>query len=29
MEIVHAHGGQITLAKSPYGGLRVEITLPV
>ena len=29
MEIVHGHGGEIWLEKSPYGGLRVVIHLPV
>lgn len=29
MDIVHAHGGKIWLEKSPKGGLRVMITLPV
>lgn len=27
-DIVHSHGGQITLAKSPRGGLRVRLTIP-
>ncbi len=27
-DIVHAHGGEITLQKSPKGGLQVVITLP-
>tara|TARA_R110001592_G_scaffold79054_3_gene236754 strand:- start:5993 stop:7366 length:1374 start_codon:yes stop_codon:yes gene_type:complete len=29
MDIVHAHGGEIWLDKSKYGGLSVHITLPV
>lgn len=29
MDIVHAHGGKIWLEKSPQGGLRVTIKLPV
>ena len=29
MDIVHAHGGRIWLDKSPYGGLRVSVRLPV
>jgi two-component system osmolarity sensor histidine kinase EnvZ len=29
MDIVHAHGGQIWLEKSPQGGLRVVITIPI
>jgi two-component system osmolarity sensor histidine kinase EnvZ len=29
MDIVHGHGGKIWLEKSPHGGLRVMITLPV
>ena len=28
-DIVHAHGGEITLEDSPYGGLRARIVLPV
>jgi two-component system osmolarity sensor histidine kinase EnvZ len=28
-DIVHSHGGQIWLGKSPLGGLRVSIRLPV
>lgn len=28
-DIVHSHGGEISLAKSPHGGLRVVISLPV
>lgn len=28
-EIVHAHGGKITLNDSPMGGLRAEILLPI
>lgn len=28
-DIVHSHGGEINLAKSPHGGLRVVISLPV
>jgi signal transduction histidine kinase len=27
-EVVRAHGGSITIAKSPLGGARVEVTLP-
>ena len=27
-DLIHGHGGHITLADSPLGGLRVEITLP-
>ena len=29
MDIVYAHGGKIELGKSPHGGLRVMITLPL
>lgn len=29
MDIVHAHGGEIDLEKSPKGGLRVVVTLPL
>lgn len=28
-DIIHAHGGEVSLKKSPIGGLRVEIKLPV
>ena len=28
-DIVHAHGGEISLTTSPLGGLRVELLLPV
>ncbi|MEC8664818.1 MAG: ATP-binding protein [Pseudomonadota bacterium] len=27
-DIIHRHGGEITLGKSPYGGLRAMITMP-
>lgn len=28
-DVVHAHGGEITLSESPMGGLRVTVALPV
>lgn len=28
-DIVHSHGGEITLSKSPHGGLRVTLAMPV
>jgi two-component system osmolarity sensor histidine kinase EnvZ len=28
-DIIHAHGGQVHLEKSPKGGLRAVITLPI
>lgn len=28
-DIVHSHGGEITLSKSPHGGLRVTLSMPV
>lgn len=28
-DIIHAHGGQVSLAKSAYGGLRVTLVLPI
>jgi two-component system osmolarity sensor histidine kinase EnvZ len=28
-EVVHAHGGELSLADSPYGGLRVLLRLPL
>ncbi|MDD3021779.1 MAG: ATP-binding protein [Alphaproteobacteria bacterium] len=29
LDVIHAHGGDIKLGKSPLGGLRAEITLPI
>lgn len=29
LDIIHAHGGNITLSQSPLGGLRTNITLPL
>jgi len=29
LDIVHAHGGKVSLDESPQGGLRVHITLPL
>jgi two-component system osmolarity sensor histidine kinase EnvZ len=28
-DIIHSHGGEVILSKSPHGGLRVTITMPV
>lgn len=28
-DVIHAHGGQITLGKSPLGGLRVTVKIPL